>query len=31
MHLPGDYQTHSYRCNHATGDLEEYIQSTIQK
>lgn len=30
MLLPGDYHTHSYHCNHATGDLEDYIQRAIQ-
>lgn len=30
MLLPGDYHTHSYHCNHAIGNLEEYIQKAIQ-
>ena len=30
MLLPGDYHTHSYHCNHAIGNLEEYIQEAIK-
>ena len=30
MLLPGDYHTHSYHCNHAIGEMEEYIQRAIQ-
>ena len=30
MLIPGDYHTHSYRCNHAIGELEEYIQRATQ-
>jgi histidinol-phosphatase (PHP family) len=29
MLIPGDYHTHSYHCNHAIGNLEEYIQRAI--
>ncbi|MHA1945955.1 MAG: histidinol-phosphatase HisJ [Candidatus Hodarchaeales archaeon] len=30
MLIPGDYHTHSYHCNHAIGDLEEYIFQAIE-
>ncbi|PWI47150.1 hypothetical protein CEE45_13115 [Candidatus Heimdallarchaeota archaeon B3_Heim] len=29
MFLPGDYHTHSFRCNHADGHLMEYIRVAI--
>ncbi len=29
MSLPGDYHTHSYLCNHASGQLVDYIQAAI--
>ncbi len=29
MFLPGDYHTHSFLCNHADGQLIEYIQTAI--
>ena len=30
MLLPGDYHTHSCHCNHAIGNLEDYIFQAIQ-
>jgi len=29
MSLPGDYHTHSYLCNHASGHLNDYLQVAI--
>ncbi len=29
MSLPGDYHTHSFLCNHATGQLSDYIHAAI--
>jgi histidinol-phosphatase (PHP family) len=31
MDMQIDYHTHNYRCGHAVGTLEEYIQSAIAK
>lgn len=29
--MPIDYHTHNYRCGHAVGELEEYVQSAIRQ
>jgi histidinol-phosphatase (PHP family) len=29
--MPIDYHTHNYRCGHAVGTLEEYVQSAISQ
>ena len=29
MLIPGDYHTHSYHCNHAIGELTDYVERAI--